>query len=229
MKKYVVAGLHGDEPFGLKVLSYLHDMELDDIETEIGNPAALAKRIRYLESDLNRSFNLDKESLESRIAARIQRRITQSQTDIVIDIHTSVSSIGRVGIVAEINPLVCYVGKQVGLETLILMPKHIAKNSLIGAFSDKAISIEYGSYNRSDKLAFEIAERISRLTFPKSGLEPAIPIFEVFGAIPKSFSGLNEIKNLQYNSELKGYPVLAGSNTYQDIGGFLAKRAVHRT
>lgn len=223
LKKFIVAAQHGNEKFGLKVLSNLLDMQPNNVEHEIGNLEAIAKNVRYIETDLNRSFNAGSDSHEKRIARRLVKKISDSAPDCVIDVHTSISNVHRIAIVAKDNSYIRYLAHTLGMDAVIVMPKKYVKHSLIGAFPDSAISIEFGRNQRSDKLAKAVARCIDRLDAPPKEFSFELPVYRVTGTISKSFKGLESLQNLQYNKALKGYPVLAGKDTYETIGGYLAR------
>lgn len=225
MKILVVAALHGDEVFGLKVAGKLQENPTpkNEIVVRIGNPEAIAKRRRYIEEDLNRSFLSTKPTIESRLARNLRYSIDQLAPDLLVDIHTSTTTVGRVAIAAQNSPLVGHAAAALGADLLVVMPKAIAATSLIGCLPEKSLSIEFGRPNRSDKLAADLARRITDFQ-PNSNAALTLPIYEVFDQIDKHYSGLANIKNLEYNSDLGGYPFLAGPNTYKDSGGFLARK-----
>ncbi len=221
MKTYLLVAMHGDEQFGLKVAGKVQQ-DNPDVLVRIGHPEAVAKRVRYIESDLNRSFSPILSTLEASLAKSIRQETELYDPDYIIDVHCSYSDVGKIGIVAEINPTTIYLAQSLGMEAIVRMPN--SEGSFIGCFSDKAISIEYGKNHRSDKLAQDIAHKIKLLKPVPKKVTPKVPIYEVFGTIEKNFKGLAVIKNLHYNQTLNGYPFLAGPTTYKHIGGYLAKK-----
>jgi succinylglutamate desuccinylase len=224
MKIIVMAALHGDELLGLKVQSQLVSQNRHDILSMIGHPQAIAKRTRFIEEDLNRSFRGHSQSMECRIAQRIERQLRATLPDLVIDIHTSITDVKKVAIVAVRNAFIESVAAQLDMEAMVIMPKHLTDSSLIGCYPEKSLSLEFGRYQRSDKLALDIARRIRALDTTNSDKASTIPVYEVFGHIDKVYTGLEGIKNLVYNEELGGYPFLAGKKAYESMGGFLARK-----
>jgi succinylglutamate desuccinylase len=224
MKIFVVAALHGDEPFGLKIIDELRRSNIKGIITQVGHPEAIAKGKRFLDQDLNRSFNSRNRSIEVAIARNIKKEIEEHKADIILDIHTSVSDVGKIAIVARDYPLTKRIAGLLGMEAIVVIPKRLVDKSLIGCFPDKSISLEFGKTRLTDELAADIASKIKTLKL--SHIQPAkqLPVFEVFAEIDKDFKGLENIKNLIFNKGLNGYPFLAGIDTYETIGGFLAKK-----
>lgn len=224
MKIYITAAIHGDELFGLKVIGRIRQTGNNKIVVKIGHPEAIAKKKKFLEEDLNRCFTGEKKCIENQIANDIKKEITKYKADLIIDIHTSIVSVGKVAIVAEHSPLTNYVAKNLGMDFLVIMPRNLTEKSLIGCFPNKSISIEMGKSHRSDKLALEIAKKIESLELSEFNGVVDLPIFEVYGQIDKDYKNLKGIKNLVYNEKLGGYPFLAGENTYASIGGFLMRK-----
>jgi len=224
MKTYIVAALHGDELFGLKVIAQIKNT--NNYICKIGHPEAIAKHKRYIETDLNRSFDNDNKTIENRIANNIQKEITDFAPDLIIDIHTSKTPIGKIAIVAEYNPLIGYVAQAINLDAVVIMPKHLTKISLIGYLPNKSISIELGENYRSDKLAINLARIIESLDMSKlkSYTPNNMPIFKVTKQIDKDYKYLDTIKNMEFNTDLGGYPFLASPKSYKSFGGFLLEK-----
>lgn len=59
MKLLIIAATHGNELLGIKLYQFLlaqHSALLESIDFVIGNPRAYAAHKRYIQSDLNRSY-----------------------------------------------------------------------------------------------------------------------------------------------------------------------------
>lgn len=224
MKIHILAAQHGNELLGLKVIGKLVQQRANNLTFRIGHPEAVAKGVRYIQRDLNRSFNSLESTIEAAIAADIEREIKALAPDLIVDIHTSVSDVAKVGIVAKRSLLVERVAVAMGMEAVVVMPEYATRNALNGRFPDTSISLEFGRGYRSDALAADLAKRIRQLDIDEPYVGAALPVFEVFTEIDKNFDGLASIKNLQYNQTLDGYPFLAGPTTYETIGGFLARK-----
>lgn len=221
MKVLVTAGVHGNEQFGLKVVGTLHE-QLASIDAIIAHPEAVAKNVRFIETDLNRSFNGKNGSLEERIATSLVSRVKNIDPEIIIDVHTSVSDCGAVAIATSYTRQNHILATMCGMTCLVIMH---TSNAFIEQFSVPSIALEFGRNLRSDKLSRQIAERIISISETGiSNLTPNIPVYEMDSVIPKSYSKLTGIKNLEYDAVLKGFPFLAGPDTYDDIGGFLLRK-----
>ena len=62
---------------------------LEYVDILIGNPRAFAACKRYIESDINRSYNTALDTYESRRADYIKNYIAVNKPDLVIDFHTT--------------------------------------------------------------------------------------------------------------------------------------------
>ena len=63
---YVLGGTHGNERTGLHTIQFVEENKnnfikpsIPDISTCLANPKAVSKNIRYIDKDLNRSFQYD--------------------------------------------------------------------------------------------------------------------------------------------------------------------------
>ena len=222
MKIYVIAAMHGNELFGLKVIGRM--LRHKDVRVRVGHPEAVAKHVRFLDEDLNRSFTSGKKTVEARLAQNIKSEIEAFNPDVILDLHTSGSDVGNIAIVAKHCELTDRVSQAMNLEAVVVMPEDLTKKSVLGCFPEKSISLEFGRNSRSDKLAKGVAACIDKLDLDNLPSVKNLPVYEIHNHIDKEFEGLKGIKNLVFNDALDGYPFLAGPNTYEAIGGFLAKK-----
>ncbi len=225
MKIYVVACLHGEELFGLKIIAQLQALGAARVFTHIAHPEAIAKHTRYLDNDLNRSFGAQaKPSRETTIAQRLLADIAAARPDIVLDLHTSHGEVGKVAIVATSSPKLTSLAHRLGVQQVVVMPPNISKDSLIGQLPTKAMSLEFGTGLRSDKLARQLAESIAELQIPRNLQPTALPVYKVSRLIKNHEARGETLHNYVFNKTLNGYPFLVGKNTYQTFRGFLAHK-----
>jgi len=97
-----ILATHGDEGFSLDLLKNLEikfPKEKFSYEWIIGNPKALEKKRRFIETDLNRSApgNINSQVYEEKRAAEIIE--VSNDYDFVIDIHGSTSNCGLISII----------------------------------------------------------------------------------------------------------------------------------
>ncbi len=72
----VVAGIHGDEPCGVRAVERLLDERPTvnrPVKLVVANEAALERRVRFIDEDLNRTFpgDPDAKTHEGRLAAAL--------------------------------------------------------------------------------------------------------------------------------------------------------------
>ena len=116
----VVGGTHGNERTGVQLIRRFqaNPQELErgsfKAETLLANELAIARNIRYLDQDLNRCFsdlllNNKPENYEQSRAQEINKRFgpkgANSQTDWIIDLHTTTANMGVTLVVQQYNPM----------------------------------------------------------------------------------------------------------------------------
>lgn len=92
MKILLIAATHGDELLGIKLYERLLRQRsplLESIDFLIGNPRAYARRTRYTDADLNRSYESNSSAYEARRAQEIKHYIHTTAPAIVLDMHTT--------------------------------------------------------------------------------------------------------------------------------------------
>lgn len=223
-KVYVIGGIHGNEVFGLKVLAKLIAIQNPNITVRVAHLEAIAKNVRYIETDLNRSFGEStRDSLETRLADHIKDEIAAINPDLIIDLHTSRVNVSRVGILAENSQLLIDITKHMGMDYAAVMPENIVKQALIGVYPEKSLCIELGRNLRSDALALQLAKQINALANGDlSVLEQHIPLLFIERVIERSEAIDLQLENYVFNEALKGYPFLTGEKNYDEHRGFLA-------
>lgn len=89
MKILVIGGMHGNEPLGQQVVKLFREKPIKDVATSLANEEAIKANVRFIGSDLNRSFPGDETSniYEVKRAAEIVE-MTKGY-DIVIDFHNT--------------------------------------------------------------------------------------------------------------------------------------------
>jgi succinylglutamate desuccinylase len=228
-KIYVVAALHGDEPFGLKVLANLRYFnENRQIVSKVGHPEAVAKRKEFVEQNLNRSFGKNaKPSKETQIAKFIMNNIAYHKPDLIIDIHTCECSVGKSVIIPQRSPELIEIAKRLTADYVFEGVDDLNRRSLLGQHPKKTIVVELGKGLRSDQLAETLAKAISELLNPNSPENelPKIKYYSKTKYLTKSVAKGLKLDNYKFNEKLKGYPYLVGRNTYakqHDYVGFIA-------
>lgn len=153
----VVAGVHGDEVHALKVAQAYRNFNPDN-QILIASPQAIKKRQRYVETDLNRSFEcLYPVSYEEKLAVKLVKKI--SHFDFILDFHNTKAKGTTCAIVTQKpNNWQIALTSHFGLKRLVIMPKN---GSLIGCFPEKSLSIEIAN---SDTDFFNTSFLLKKLT-----------------------------------------------------------------
>lgn len=88
MRLLVLGGTHGNEQLGVNLVKSLNERPIDGVDCLIANPKATKRGIRFVESDLNRSFgNQLQQSYEVRRAQELVKKL--AQYDVVLDFHNT--------------------------------------------------------------------------------------------------------------------------------------------
>jgi succinylglutamate desuccinylase len=226
-KIYVVAALHGDEPFGLKVLAHLRYLNDKRVIARVGHPEAIAKRKEYLEQNLNRCFGHDAPaSKETQIAKFIVENIDYHKPDLIIDLHTCECRVGKSTIIPKVGKELVTVAKRLGMDYVFEGVPDLCHRSLLGQHPEKTIVIELGKGYRSDTLAEFIAKRIVGLLEdePEPSSLGKIMVYSDSEYLMADKAKGQHLVNYQFNKKIGGYPYLVGQNTYTEYVGFIAKK-----
>ena len=115
----IVGGNHGNEFTGIYLVKKFHNhpdlVHRSSFETLslLGNPQAIAARVRYVEKDLNRCFvqlnNQDKSANYEELRAQEIQTILKPKIpdieDVIIDLHTTTSNMGLCIILGNRHPV----------------------------------------------------------------------------------------------------------------------------
>ncbi|HTL89418.1 MAG TPA: aspartoacylase [Leptolyngbya sp.] len=112
----IVGGTHGNERIGIHLEKKFSQrpalVQRPSFSTQVllGNPEATAAGVRYLDRDLNRSFERDRlqnqnlTSYEDRQARQIAQKIESSShapVDVIVDMHSTTSNVGLTVIIDQ--------------------------------------------------------------------------------------------------------------------------------
>ena len=91
-KILAIISTHGNELLGPNVLSYMLNKRselLEYVDFMVANPRAYSQNVRYVESDLNRSYGSNLDTYEAQRSKTIEDRIKLLQPELVLDFHTT--------------------------------------------------------------------------------------------------------------------------------------------
>jgi len=201
-----VTGQHGNEPIPVFALSS------KNIPQVIANPRALALGKRFLDCDLNSSFNAKSNKYYEHRRAKELLDVISPKT-IIIDLHTF--SADSEPFVVIVDKKMVKLARQTGLKHIVLM-EHNIKNDCALINHRNGISVEVGKHNdyKSFLMTLKIIDNIN--SGEKKNKEAII--YSVFDIIRKPGDYVNFKKNKD------GFvPILAGEKAY-DFYGLKAKR-----
>lgn len=138
MKILIIGGMHGNEPLGIEVVEGLNKRMINDVDTILANQQAVTKNVRFIKSDLNRTFpgKLGDKNHETNRAAEIVKLC--KGYDVVIDFHNTHCPENDCSFVGEnADSLLYNVSNYFGLKRMI-----IADYDCLNKYAPNCLSIE---------------------------------------------------------------------------------------
>jgi succinylglutamate desuccinylase len=222
MKILLIGATHGNELLGVKLYQHLlrtRSPLIEHIDFIVGNPRAYACRIRYTESDLNRSYGQGDNTYEQRRANKIQQYVATTKPDLVIDAHTTSTiqpNILIVGNIVDENVKRFMRASHIGT-VLKVQPMHdsasIAPNVVGYEVSNRGISIE---------LLNKIILDLERYINGSSG-QMSKKLYTMTGRIYKKDIAPEQaatFKNFHMH-QLGFVPIMTGNNSYKKQTDYL--------
>lgn len=226
MKKILIIGSqHGNELLGEALYKYIQSYRrnlLPNVTYKVGNPRAKKANVRYIESDLNRSYTTSRTTYEERRADRIQAYIKKHNFDLVIDAHTTTCDQPPCFIVKSLHS--DYLGACF-IEKVVIMHPDIVKPSLIGV-CHQAVSIEVNKNAVTDQLLDALCDSLDAYCNGKTPYRNKT-VYEIDDYITKSeISEKVAAKLTNFHKTTYGYyPVLVGENSYKKQTNYLGFKA----
>mgnify|MGYP001563186981 CR=1 FL=1 len=227
----VVVCLHGDETFGLKIKE-----KLLNVPVFVGNPEAVKKDVRYIDSDLNRCFpgRADGDYEEKR-ANELLKELTKFEY--ILDIHSSSCDLDLFGIITKPNIKKINFAKKIGLKRAIIMSEKIASGKSLIDNVPCGISLEIGPHKKKENVD-QVLSSINNLLNDKILSDNRLELFEVFDIIPREDNLKYLIENFRpvkkgdliAEGNKKCYapfdfiPVFVGEKAYKNIACFAMKK-----
>jgi len=220
----ILGCVHGNETYSIRLFRYLKNslkLEKGQVDCYLVNERAYERGVRFIESDLNRSFNLEKSTYESELSKKIKLEL--KKYDYIIDLHSTSSNT---------PPFLIFTKRELkeegfpqifGIKKLVLVPD--AKYSLINQFN-RAVSIEISSCkstNHQTKNAKKyITNALARLNMIDKRIKKQNfhEWFIFVESTPKE-ERLKDFKLTKFNGEFY-YPTLTGEIEYSNC--FLLKK-----
>ncbi len=174
----VVVCLHGNETLGLEVANRFKE----EMPVFIGNPQAIEKGVRCLDSDLNRVFPGDEDgNIEEKRAIYLLNQLKFFEC--IVDIHSSSGDTDLFGIITKPNKEKVILAEKLGLDKLVIMSEKFASGKALIDHVSCGISLEIGPHKKR-----EIVDKISQaLNNLKDGIgqnDKHMKTYEVIEVIP---------------------------------------------
>lgn len=218
MRIGIVGSLHGDELLGKDVIGILQKEDFPFLFI-IGNTAAIARNVRFLESDLNRSFpGRPDGTLEERRAMEILEEL--QRCDVIIDIHSTLANTPPFVIAVEGSPE--YLVDAAPLEKVVYVRSGLDPSGSLIAHKP-GISLEYPHTATPEEVVAHIHGLVNNLTsgeiFPHQEYE-SIGVIKGEGVL----ENFTLVKYSTPNAEYEFFPVLSGAKSYKEVICVMCRR-----
>ncbi len=228
MKILIIGATHGNELLGIKLYQRLlikHSPLLEHVDFIIGNPRAYAKNVRFIEQDLNRSYqDSSSKTYEAHRAQEIKKYIEQTKPNIVLDMHTTTCKQPNCLIIASLDdPMICR----------FLRASHITKLLQVQPMGDiVTLSIPVVGYevpNRAINVTL-IDEIITDLDYfvRNTSRSPQKELFVMSDKIYKSDVTPEQAATfVNFEMHPLGFvPIMTGNNSYKAQTNYLGFKAI---
>ncbi len=228
-KILVIISTHGNELLGPNLLAYMlakRSKLLENMEFIIANPRAYAKNVRYIESDLNRSYGLGLDTYESHRAKVIEERIRLLKPELVLDFHTTTAEQPNILITADKDDEVVqrFINSSAVKDVLVVKPL----NDITTVVSN-FVAYEVPNSHLNDDLYEQICADIARY-LDEETVDQERTFYKMTGKIlPEEEKSVTSLENFVYNDELQAIPAFLGSKAYKQDGtyaGFKLERLI---
>ncbi len=214
----IVCCQHGNERFGLTVFEYIssHLTDFPGVKLILANEPAIEQNIRFLETDLNRSFpGSPTGKKEECLAYNLLREV--ANIPYLLDIHTTTSDIRMVPILTTLNEQTKHIINLTSSHEVVLIEPPLAGHSLIGNVP-AGVSLEFGNSFSKTQTALQETIATIRGILNSTHTNPSPrEIFRVDGNIPKSIPIPNDAANFKRIDTLGVYPILLHEAAYINL------------
>lgn len=228
MKILLIGSQHGNERLGDALYAHLHTNHPEiavHVTFLLGNPKAFKKNIRYIESDLNRSYGTASNTYESYRARTIKRHIRKGHFDLVLDLHTTACLQPPSILVPDLNPQRKAYLRTSFIDKIVVMRHPIVKSSLMYQFPH-IVALEINQSEVTLDLLDQLANDLRRFLGKKRHdiLRYAYPVDDLLAKDEVSEKDRKELVNFRLTKA--GYiPILTGENSYKKNTNYLGFKA----
>lgn len=210
-----VVDTHGNEPIGRLALQHAETKLALKVETLVGNPRAVAQRVRFVDIDLNRSFPGDAASplYEVRRAADLVK--LASPFHFVIDLHGATYHTGVFVIVTNPTTANMKLAAALPIERVVIWESsHPESNVPLTAAVPCGVEIEAGP-DKDPSVVSQLSGILQQII--TRGVDQPIAdhkqtIFEVCGRLNRS-----ELKNQTFTKLVDFEPVKLSDETFYPL------------
>ncbi len=232
MKILLLASQHGNEPLGELLYEHIathFDDLLPHIELTIGNPQAKQLGIRYLESDMNRSYDPSLSTHESLRAGIIYDQIVSNGYDLVLDLHTTVCVQPPCAIVSRLTDRNRAFLRASVIDRIVTIRHSIVDSSLIGVLPD-VVSIEVSNDAITPLLLDSLAADMQRYIRNQVAQTTAKQYIVDELLLKSSITEADATKLRNFEMSPQGFiPILVGNNSYKKNTHYLGFKAAQET
>ncbi len=240
----VVAGIHGDEPCGVRAVERLLD-ERPTVERPVklivANEAALERRVRFVDEDLNRTFpgHPNAKTHEAQLAHRL---VEELEGCLTFSMHSTQSHADPFAIVNGVSETAKELVPQLPVAAMV-ETSQFAEGRLFSKIN--TIEVECGL--QGSETAAQNADRLTRTFLTAVGALPGdtvcheLPVYQLTDVINKQQADTYEVFVDNFTRVDAGdpfaaadgdtqvanepfYPVLMSPNGYRDVFGYAADK-----
>ncbi|OLZ40925.1 succinylglutamate desuccinylase [Natrinema saccharevitans] len=240
----VVAGVHGDEPCGVRAVERLLE-ERPTVERPVklivANEEALERRVRFVDEDLNRAFPGDPDATthEGRLATEL---VDELEGCLTFSMHSTQSHAEPFAVVNGVSETAEEIVPQLPV-TAMVETSNFAEGRLFAEID--TVEVECGL--QGSETAAENADRLTRAFLAAVGVLPGdtvrrdLPIYRLTDVISKEQADTYEVFVENFTEVEAGdsfaaadgdeqvadesfYPVLMSPNGYRNVFGYAAEK-----
>ncbi|OIB56461.1 succinylglutamate desuccinylase/aspartoacylase domain-containing protein [Natrialba sp. SSL1] len=240
----VVAGVHGDEPCGVRAVERLLDEQpavTRPVKLIVANEKALERQVRFIDEDLNRAFpgDPDAKTHEGRLASEL---VDELEGCLAFSMHSTQSHAEPFAIVNQVTETARELCPQIPVAAMV-ETSMFAEGRLFS--SVETIEVECGL--QGSETAAENADRLTRAfltavdALPGDTVHRDLPVFRLTDVIQKEQAKTYEVFVDNFTEVAAGdpfaaadgeaqiaeeafYPILMSSNGYEDVFGYTAEK-----
>lgn len=243
----IVACTHGDEFLGERVINAFKFVPLQRgcLLFITAHPLARARKKRYIDQDLNRSFPGKQQGcLEDRLAFNLRQQL--STVDLVIDIHATNSLLDSLAIVTKLTPAIRRILRWLPVKNIALIEPQVFGNKEMIGHVQVGIALEYGpeksgqNNRRAVNHVRALLRNLSMVAGSKSLWTEKV-LYRVRGQymVPRGFrevSGLRDLRRIRQGQMIGRvgtkkiyatetfYPIFLGKGRYRGTLSLKAQR-----